>query len=168
MEKSLAGVKEWAKTHEGKKLIRYTLSSGITTMFSFAAIAIFYGFRLIPGVMWSTLAGNVVAVLPSYYLNRAWAWGKTGRSHFRREILPFISMSGLGIAFSQLFAYWAKHEVKSHHWSHLFNTGLVLFANLVSFAIFWVLKIIVFNRIFHVSKLHNIDEHLSDEEARAN
>ena len=52
----------------------------------------------------------------------------------------------------------------SHHWSHLANTGLVAFTNLVCFAIFWVLKLLVFNRIFHFDKLKVIDEELVAEE----
>jgi hypothetical protein len=59
---------------------------------------------------------------------------------------------------------WARHEVHTHHWSHLVNTGLVAFANLASFAIFWVLKLIVFNRIFRVDPIAAIDEKLNIEE----
>ena len=55
-----------------------------------------YGLKIIPGVIWATLSGNLVAVIPSYYWNRAWAWGKRGRSHFRREIVPYWSMAFLG------------------------------------------------------------------------
>jgi hypothetical protein len=36
---------------------------------------------------------------------------------------------------------------------------------LISFGIFWVLKLKVFNRIFHVDELTEIDEHLATEEA---
>ncbi len=63
-----------------------------------------YRTPIIPGVIWATLSGNLVAVIPSYYWNRAWAWGKRGRSHFRNEIVPYWSMAFLGIAFSQLGA----------------------------------------------------------------
>jgi hypothetical protein len=55
--------------------------------------------------------------------------------------------------------------VKTHHFSHLFNTGLVAGANLVSFAIFWVLKLIVFNRIFRVHAIEEIEEHLAAQES---
>lgn len=155
----------WSHTHQGRKLIRYTLTSGITTAVSFSAVAGFYGLRIIPGVIWATLAGNVVGMLPAYQLNRRWTWGKTGRSAFRTEVAPFLSMSILGIAFSQLGAWWAKDEVNAHHWSHLTNTGLVAGANLTCFAVFWVLKLIVFNRIFNVNVLQEMDEHLTQEES---
>jgi putative flippase GtrA len=158
----------WSKTHEGKKLIRFTAVSVVSTIVSFTSISILYGFKIIPGVMWSTLAGNLIASLPAYHLNRLWTWGKRGRSHFRAEILPFWSMTALGIGVSQIGAYWARHEVHTHNWAHLFNTALVSFTNLFSFGLFWVLKMIVFNRIFKVHELEEMDEHLSAEETATN
>jgi putative flippase GtrA len=161
LERSVA----WSKTRQGKKLIRYTASSVITTGVSFGSIVILYGFKIIPGVIWATLAGNLVGTVPAYNLNRRWTWGKSGRSSVRTEVAPFFAMAILGIAFSQLGALWARHEVNTHHWSHLANTGLVAAANLFCFALFWVLKLIVFNRIFGVHTLELMDEHLAQEEA---
>ena len=158
----------WSKTHEGKKLIRFTAVSVISTAVSFISISILYGFKIIPGVMWSTLAGNLIASLPAYHLNRLWTWGKRGRSHFRAEILPFWSMTALGIGVSQIGAYWARHEVHTHHWAHILNTALVSFTNLFAFGLFWVLKMMVFNRIFKVHELEEIDEHLIAEETATN
>ncbi|HEY7931455.1 MAG TPA: GtrA family protein [Acidimicrobiales bacterium] len=164
MRDRLQSLVVWSQTHRGRKLVRFTLTSGITTVVSFGSIAILYGFRIIPGVMWSTLAGNLIGTLPAYNLNRRWTWGKRGRSHFRQEIVPFWLMSMIGIAFSQLGAWWAKHEVHSHNWSHLANTALVTGTNLTCFGVFWILKLFVFNRIFQVHTLEDIEEHLAVEE----
>lgn len=157
----------WSHTHEGKKMVRFTLGSVVTTAVSNGSILILYGFRIIPGVIWATLAGNLIATLPAYYLNRTWTWGKRGRSHFRKEIVPFWTLSFLGIAFSQLGAFWARSVVKSHHWNRLADVAIIIGANFFCFAIFWVLKLMVFNRIFHVNKLESIDEHLTIEETTA-
>ncbi len=164
MPKTLGELLAWSKTHEGKKLIRYTLSSVITTGVSLCAILITYGFKIIHGIIEATLFGNLVAVIPSYYLNRAWAWGKRGKSHLRNEVLPYWAMAILGIAFSLLGATWVKHLVHTHHWHHIYNTLLVAGVNLLSFAIFWILKMLVFNRIFHTDKLRDIEIHLEAEE----
>jgi putative flippase GtrA len=164
MRKRFDSFVAWSKTRQGKKLVRYTLSSVITTGVSFSAIVIFYGLKIIPGVIWSTLAGNVVATLPSYHLNRLWAWGKRGKSAFRNEIVPYWSLAFAGIAFSQIGAFFARSEVHSHHWGHLTDTAIVAFTNLVCFAVFWVLKLVVFNKIFHFDKLKIIDEELVAEE----
>jgi putative flippase GtrA len=160
----LRSLRSWSKSHEGRKLLRFTMVSASSTIVSFAAISALYGLKIIPSVIWSTLVGNLIASVPAYQLNRRWTWGKRGKSKVRREIVPFWALTFLGIGVSQLGALWARHEVHTHHWSHLVNTGLVAFANLASFAIFWVLKLIVFNRIFRVDPIAAIDEKLNIEE----
>jgi putative flippase GtrA len=157
----------WSKTHQGRKLVRFTTVSGVSTIVSFSSISVLYGFHIIKGVLWATLAGNLIATLPSYYLNRSWTWGKHGRSHFTKEIVPFWTMSALGIGVSMLGATWARYEVHHHHWAHILNTFLVSGTNVVSFGLFWVLKLIVFNRIFHDHTLEEMDEHLTEEEQAA-
>ena len=155
----------WAKGHQGRKLIRFTAVSAVSTAVSVVVIALVYGLKIIKGEVEATLIGNIIGAIPSYTLNRRWTWGKTGRSHVRKELLPFWTMAVLGIAFSLVGASYAKKLVHTHQWSHLFNTGIVDAANLVSFAVFWVLKLMVFNRIFHVNEEAEIDAHLTDEEA---
>ncbi|MEI6701014.1 MAG: GtrA family protein [Actinomycetota bacterium] len=155
---------EWSKSHEGKKLIRFTSVSVISTIVSFITIGVVYGFKLVEGQIWATVIGNAVASVPSYYLNRKWAWGKSGRSHIRKEIIPFWSMSALGTAFSIIGAYFVREYTHAHHTGHLMTTVLLQVANIASFAIFWVLKLIVFNKIFHIGEIEEFDEHLTAEE----
>ena len=168
MPKNFRELLAWSKTHEGKKLIRFGLSSVITTSVSFLGIVVSYGFHIIHGVIGATLFGNLLAVLPAYYLSRTWAWGKRGKSHIRKEVLPYLSISGLGISFSMIGASFVKHLVRTHSWHHMVNTLLVAGVNLLSFGIFWVLKIVIFNKIFHTNKLRDIDEHLIVEETSTN
>ena len=47
MTLSPRSLRAWTRTHEGKKLIRYTAASAITTAVSLAAVAGFYGLRII-------------------------------------------------------------------------------------------------------------------------
>jgi putative flippase GtrA len=155
---TLTDAMEWVRSPRGRKLVRFTMVSAVSTAVSFISIAVLYGFRIIPGVMWATLTGNFIASFPAYYLNRTWTWGKRGKSHWRREIIPFWTMSFLGIGVSQIGAFWARHEVRTHDWAHLTNTALVSATNLASFGLFWVLKLLVFNRIFRVGP--HIDLHV--------
>ena len=164
MPNALRRFLEWTQTHQGKKIIRFTSVSAISTVISFTSIAVLYGFHIIVGIIWATVTGNLIATVPSYFLNRSWTWGKRGRSHFRGEIVPFWLMSFAGIGVSMIGAWWARAEVHSHHWAHLLNTALVSFTNVVSFGLFWVLKMMVFNRIFHDHTLEEIDSHLTAEE----
>jgi putative flippase GtrA len=154
----------WSKTHQGKKLIRFTSVSVISTVVSLSLIAIFYGIARW-GVIEATVSANVLATIPAYNLNRRWTWGKTGRSHVVKEVMPFWIMSSLGIAASFFGSLLARHIVRTNHFPHEVNTLIVLGMNFISFAIFWVLKLLVFNRIFHVpSELEEVEEHLEHEE----
>jgi putative flippase GtrA len=164
LPRNLAELRTWASSHEGRKILRFTSVSVISTVVSNGVLFLVYGTKLIKNEIDATLFGNLVATLPSYNLNRRWTWGKTGPSHWRKEILPFWAMSSLGIAFSAFGGAWAKDVVHHHHWHHLVNTVLLMGFNLGSFAIFWVLKMLVFNRIFHTGELAQIDEHLVAEE----
>jgi putative flippase GtrA len=150
----------WQKrdTPEAKQLIRYSMVSVISTGVSLAVLALVFGVFHIWGEVGSTVFANVVASVPSYFLTRNWVWGKTGRSHLVKEIIPFWTMSALGIAFSIIGAAAAKHLGTRLGLSHFEQTLLVEVANVTSFAVFWVAKYLVFNRIFKVHPVEELDE----------
>lgn len=144
---------EWLHTREGKKLFRYTMTSVITTGVSLVVLALVFGVLRLWTEVPSTIFANVVAAFPSYWLNRKWAWGKRGRSHLVKEVLPFWVMSITSIAFSMVGAAAARALGNAWHLQHVEQTILVLAANVASFGIFWVLKLIVFNHTFRVPAL---------------
>jgi putative flippase GtrA len=150
----------WEKrdTPEAKQLMRYTMVSVISTGVSFAVLGLVFGVFHIWGEVGSTLFANIVASVPSYFLTRRWVWGKSGRSHLVKEIIPFWAMSALGVAFSIVGASVAKHLGQHFGLSHFEQTLLVEAANVTSFAVFWVAKYLVFNRIFKVHPLEELDE----------
>ncbi|NNN02893.1 MAG: hypothetical protein HKL87_02715 [Acidimicrobiaceae bacterium] len=147
---SVARLLEWGSSRTGRKLLKFAATSAVSTVISGTILVVIYGARWISSEVLATLVANLLAMLPAYHLVRRWAWGKRGRSDWRREVTPYVGMSLLGTSFSLIGANVAHHLVHSHHWPHLLNTALVEGTNLGSFAIFWVLKILVFNRIFHV------------------
>jgi putative flippase GtrA len=85
-----------------------------------------------------TLA-NVVAVsvsaVPAYYLNRRWVWGKRGKSHFTKEILPFWGFAFAGLIMSTVAVNVA---------AGLTDVKIVAnLANILAFGLLWVLKFFV-------------------------
>ncbi len=150
----------WQRRHtpEVKQLIRYTMVSVISTAVSFAVLGIVFGALHLWGEVVSTMAANIAGTIPTYFLLRQWVWGKGGRSHVMKEIVPFWIMSALGIAVSIGGAALARNIGIRHHFSHPDQTLLVLFANLVSFGVFWVLKYLLYNRLFHVHPVEELDE----------
>ncbi|MEP6660542.1 MAG: GtrA family protein [Acidimicrobiales bacterium] len=91
---------------------------------------------------WNGGVANLVAVcisaVPSYYLNRAWVWGKRGSSSMAREVLPFWIMTLAGLALSTFLAY-----VADRIWD---ATIAVNIANLAGFGVLWVLKFLVLDQ----------------------
>jgi len=150
----------WEKrdTPEVRQLVRYTMVSVISTVVSFGVLGIVFGLLHVWGEVASTVFANAVATVPSYYLNRSWVWGKNGRSHVMKEIVPFWTMSALGIAVSIVGAALARHLGAEHHLNHMEQTVVVETANVLSFGIFWILKFALFNRLFRVHPVEELDD----------
>src|SRR5580693_309650 len=108
--------------------------SVISTAVSLVVIAIVYGAFHVWTEVPSTIFGNAVATFPSYWLNRKWAWGKHGRSHLIKEVLPFWLIAAFGIAFSIVGASFARHLGMHYQLAHWEQTVIVLLANFISFA----------------------------------
>ena len=143
-----------------KTMFRYTMVSIISTAVSMLILLITFGL-LHPVLHWSATTCNIVAVtlssLPSYYLNRAWAWGKSGRSHVWREVVPFWALAFVGLAFST----WAVHFASAHvHGTHFKRTVFVQGAQLGAFALLWVGKFVIFNKVMFVHHPDTIPEAL--------
>lgn len=138
----------WIRSPEGMKVVKYTSVSVISAATSQVVLILVYGVLSLWTEVWSTLFANIVAGVPSYMLNRRWVWGKSGRSHWWREILPFWVMSISGIGFAFYAASLAHTFANDHHLHHLARTALVMGANIFAFGILWFLKFLVLNRLF--------------------
>jgi putative flippase GtrA len=128
-----------ARSPQGQKAIRYTLTSVISVIVSQALLALFFGI-----FQWSARSANLlatsVATVPSYVLNRHWAWGKRGKSHFWKEVAPFWGLAFIGLAFSTWAADWAESTFDR-------SALAVNAASLGAFGVLWVAKFVIFNEI---------------------
>jgi len=138
----------FVQTPQGLKVLRYTMVSAISALTSLVILTIVYGVLRLWTEVISTLFANIMAGFPSYYLNRKWVWGKSGRSHIWRELLPFWVMSISGIGFALYTASLAHNFADAHHLHHLARTVLVVGANVAAFGLLWFLKFLVLNRLF--------------------
>ena len=148
MKNAVVRLWRFCQTPQGLKVIRYMMVSVISALTSLVILTIVFGvFRLWSAVV-STLFANVMAGIPSYYLNRQWVWKKSGRSHIWRELLPFWVMSITGIGFALYTASLAQNFAETHHLHHLARTVLVVGANIAAFGLLWFLKFLILNRLF--------------------
>jgi putative flippase GtrA len=141
------------------KLVKYASVSIISTAVSQVTLLVTFGIlHLMPAVA-ANIVANVVATPPSYYLNRKWVWGKGGKSHLWREVVPFWTLGFIGLALSSLTVWGAQAFAHHHNLSHGATSVLVNAANLFAFAVLWVFKFIVYQRLFHIAPV----EHPEDE-----
>jgi putative flippase GtrA len=135
------GLVAWAKTEDGKRLYRYTATSVISVIVS--EIVLFVALHF-----FSAITSNIIAVavgtVPSYELNRKWAWGKSGKGHLWKEVVPFWALSFLGLVFSTVLVGFVADEVNK---ATLSGKLAINGTNLAGFGILWVGKFIIFNKI---------------------
>jgi putative flippase GtrA len=143
------------------KLIKYASVSVISTIVSQVTLFMTFGVWRVMSEVPANLLANAIATIPSYYLNRKWVWGKGGRSHWFREVVPFWVISFIGLAFSSLAVYLAGDFARHHHYGHATTTLLVNGANLLSFALLWVVKFVIYNKLFHIDPVE-FEEHHSE------
>jgi len=136
------------QTPSGKKLVRYTMVSVISTIVSLGVLGLVFGVAHLWSEVPSAVFANAVATVPSYYLNRRWAWGKAGRSHLVKEVLPFWLVSFAGLALSTWAAAMVRDFSDSHQLHHFGHTVIVLGANLAAYGVLWVGKFLVFEQLF--------------------
>jgi hypothetical protein len=88
--------------------------------------------------------------MPSYFLNRMWVWGKSGKSHLWREVVPFWALAFFGLVFSTLAADLGESFAQGRHMSPFGPTRVVNLFSLGSYAVTWVGKFVLFHKVLFV------------------
>ena len=141
----------WVAGRRGRRLARYSLVSLVSVAVSQSVLAVAFGV-----LHWTAQLANVVAcavaAIPSFHLNRRWAWGRRGRSHLLREVAPFWALAFLGLAFST----WAADvgSTMAHHAaaSHAVTTAIVMASSLLAFALLWIGKFAILNLLLFTER----------------
>jgi putative flippase GtrA len=127
-----------ARAQLEKKPLRYAAVSAVSVVFSQIVLWIAHG-PVGLGPVWSNLVAVTFGCIPSYTLNRYWVWGKRGKNHFWREVVPFWVLALIGLGFSTLLVAIASS------WSDA--TWIVSAANLAAFGSLWVGKYLILDSI---------------------
>jgi putative flippase GtrA len=129
-------------------MLRYTATSVICVVISEVVLTILglLGWTALGAV----LVATAVSTVPSYELNRKWAWGKSGKSHMGKEVVPFWVLAFVGLAFSLWAVDVAQSFAKHHHFYVLLRTGIIDSAFIGAYGVLWIGKFIIFNKILFV------------------
>jgi putative flippase GtrA len=97
-------------------------------------------------VLASTLAWAAGAVL-NFVVTRRWVWGRTGRPRVRRELLPYLVVIGLGGLASVGLTTLAGSLLTPLNLPHLWWVVLVDGAYVASYALVFVVKFTLLDRL---------------------
>ena len=128
------------------RFIRYSLVSVVAIVISQVTILVCAWVFGLSGIVANTI-GAVAATPASYELNRKWAWGKSGKSHMWREVVPFWSLTLLGWLASTGTVEIADSMAKSHGVSGLGRAVAIMGASLFAYGVVWIVKFVIFNHI---------------------
>lgn len=152
-----------AQTEAGRRAIRYSATSLICVAITQAFIILFYkGIQL--NEVESNLAATMLTSIPAFALNKYWVWGKRGKAHLRREVLPFWLFTVAGWILSTGSVWLVSHHVGSPQSS--MRTISVMAASISGFGVLWVLKYVFLDKIMFGPEHHTpYDEDIELEEA---
>jgi putative flippase GtrA len=154
---SWTDVKEHLASPEGRKLLKYSATSIISLVVSVILLVFFDGVVGWGAVVSSTLA-TAIATIPSYELNRKWAWGKHGKSHLWREVVPFWVIAFIGWGVSTYSVKLVESALKGSSLSHIERTGVIAIVYVGAFGVLWIAKFIFFNKVLFAHQ-HNLVTH---------
>jgi putative flippase GtrA len=162
VELTPSGLLAHAKTEGGRRAIRYSATSLICVAITQVLIIVFlnvFHWKPVP----SNLAATMFTSIPAFALNKYWVWGKRGRAHMRREVLPFWAFTIAGWTLSTFTVAQVEHVGDPQS---LTRTLSVMAANIAGFGLLWVLKYLFLDKIMFGPEHHTpYDEDIEREEA---
>ena len=136
-------------------MFRYSMASVVAVVASVTLLVVFDGLLRLGAVVSSTLATGI-ATVPSYEMNRKWAWGKTGRGHLWKEVMPFWVLAFIGWGFSTYAVKLTESGLRNSGLAHLERTGIIAVVYVAAFGVLWVAKFIIFNKILFATHPHDL------------
>ena len=138
---------------------RYLAVSCVNVVVGQGLLLIFHA-----GLHWNQTVSNALAVIisafPAYYLSRAWVWKKSGKSHFKKEVLPFWIFVFIGLVFSTAMVALSARVFGTNVPADQLTPLEKLLPNLVNAASFFILWIV---RFFLMEKLFTGHTELAEE-----
>lgn len=128
-----------------RRLVKFGAVSAVAVVVSQLTLLITFGL-----LHWEARPANLTAfvtsTIPSFELNRRWTWRRSGRTHLRRELVPFWVLAFLGLVASDQatrFAAAASADLASR----TSRTLVVMFASLATYGVLWLVKFALLDRL---------------------
>ena len=122
----------------GERLTRYGTASLAGVVLSQLILLTLHGIMNEAAELANVLA-VVISAGPVFYINKRWVWGRGGRAKVRREVVPFLLLTLLGLLLSTLLVAIVDDRTD--------RTWPVMAANITGFGIVWVAKFLFLDKI---------------------
>lgn len=121
-----------------EKLIRFGTVSVVGIVITQVLLVVLYGIMNETAEVANVLAVSISAV-PVFILNKRWVWGRSGRAHLRREVLPFWGFTLLGLLLSTILVALVDDRTEA--------TWPVMLANIAGFGLVWIAKFLFLDAV---------------------
>ncbi|MCC5953251.1 MAG: GtrA family protein [Acidimicrobiia bacterium] len=138
--------------------LRYSAVSVVNVIIGQSLLFLFLNVAHI-GAATSNVLAVCLSAVPAYYLSRAWVWGKRGKSHLTKEVLPFwgFALAGLLLSTAAVFVTSRLLDItpgEVEGWRRLVPNV----ANIGAFGVLWVVKFFVLDSMIFGPGSHHPDD----------
>lgn len=138
----MSAVQRLRQSKLGMRLVRYAAGSVVAFVVSETTFVALFAPHIL-GAKGSSVAASLAGVIPGYYLNRNWAWGRRGRSHPWREVAPYWATVVIGTVAAALVT--GAVNAAAAGLSRDLRTAINASAYLATYAALFVAKFAIFN-----------------------
>ncbi len=128
-------------------MARYLAGSVVATVCSEVVFVLLYG-PAGAGTTLSSLLGWLAGAIPNYWLNRRWAWRRTGPVSLRRELVPYVAIIVVTLLLAVVATGAADHLVGSLDLSDRQRWAVVGGTFLGVYGVVFVLRFALLDRLF--------------------
>jgi putative flippase GtrA len=139
------------------KLLRYFTGSVVATVCSEVAFVVLYGL-LDVGTSWSSVLSWLAGAVPNFWLNRNWAWQRTGRPSLRREVLPYAAIIVATLVLATVLTHEADAWLHHERVSHSTRVAIVAAVFLGTYVVVFALRFVLLERLFRRLLIHETSE----------
>jgi putative flippase GtrA len=134
------------RTHRAAlaRLLRYGSVSALSTATSLTVLGLLVGVFGVAAIVANIIA-TAVGTVPSFELNRRWVWSQGASRSFRRQILPYCTLSFLGLIISSLAVHFASNATS--HSSRAVHTIAVECGNFGAYGALWLFQFVLCDRV---------------------
>lgn len=129
------------------RITKYFFGSVLSGLVSAVTFVALFG----PGLLGSkgaSLTASATGAISGYFLNRNWTWGRRGKAHFRKEVVPYWTTVVLTAIAAAVVTHTVNAFVRDITPDRLIRTVVNTVAFVGTYGVSFVLKYGLFHRLF--------------------